>query len=207
MPGFGGDVGVFIFGKAQEHIFCLLAFALGHTDDISEVLVEVDVGLTVGHMGELHAEEAVEGIVAEIGVVAVTAEEEPAVVVLLQVVGVDDERLGLRHPETLIAQLHGSLLADGVEERGEVLHTFIINGRLEADGGAHLFMITHAEVETGAELRHPVGFRHAIEALEDVQGLGEMQKIVLRELGGKDGEVGILILKPMSKAYKGYLKD
>ena len=72
---------------------------------------------------------------------------------------------------------------------------------------AHLFMITHAEVETGAELRHPVGFRHAIEALEDVQGLGEMQKIVLRELGGKDGEVGILILKPMSKAYKGYLKD
>lgn len=68
-------------------------------------------------------------------------------------------------------------------------------------------MVAHAEVEAGAELRHPVGFRHAVEALEDVQSLGEMQKVVLRELGGEDGEVGILILKPMSKAYKGYLKD
>lgn len=68
------------------------------------------------------------GIVAEVGVVAVAAEEEPAVVVLLEVVRVDDERLGVCHPETLIAQLHSGLLADGVEEWGEVLHTFIIYG-------------------------------------------------------------------------------
>ena len=126
--------------------------------------------------------------------VAVAAEEEPAVVVLLEVVGVDNERLGLCHPETLIAQLHGGLLADGVEEWGEVLHSFIIHGRLETYGSAHFFMIAHAEVEAGAELCHPVGLRHAVEALEDVQGLGEMQKVVLRELGGEDGEVGILIL-------------
>ena len=79
-------------------------------------------------MGELHAEDTVEGIVAEVGVVAVAVEEEPAVVVLLQVVGVDNERLGVRHPETLIAQLHSGLFADGVEEWGEVLHTFIIHG-------------------------------------------------------------------------------
>ena len=118
-------------------------------------------------MGELHAEDTVEEIIAEVGVVAVAAEEEPAVVVLLQVVGVDDERLGLCHPETLIAQLHGGLFADGVEERGEVLHTFIIHGRLEAYGGAHFLMVAHAEVETGAKLRHPVGFWHAVEALED----------------------------------------
>ena len=55
-------------------------------------------------------------------------------------------------------------------------------------------MVAHAEIETGAELCHPVGLRHAIETLEDVQSLGEMQKVVLRELGGEDGEVGILIL-------------
>ena len=118
MPGFGGDVGVFILGKAQQYFLGFLPLTLGHADDIGEVLVEVDVGLTVRHMGELHAENAVERIVAEVGVVAVAAEKEPAVVVLLQVVGMDDERLGIRHPETLIAQLHGSLLADGVEKRG-----------------------------------------------------------------------------------------
>ena len=61
MPGLGGDVGVFILGKAQEHFLGLLAFAFGHADYISEVVVEVDVGLTVGHMGEFHAEDAVEG--------------------------------------------------------------------------------------------------------------------------------------------------
>ena len=55
-------------------------------------------------------------------------------------------------------------------------------------------MITHAEVEAGAELCQPVGFRHAVEALENVQGLGEMQEVVLREFGGEDGEVGVLIL-------------
>ena len=55
-------------------------------------------------------------------------------------------------------------------------------------------MVAHAKVKAGAELRHPVGLRHAVEALEDVQGLGEMQKVVLAELGGKDGEAGILIL-------------
>ena len=75
-----------------------------------------------------------------------------------------------------------------------MLHTFIIHGRLEVNGGAHFFMVAHAEVEAGAELCHPVGLWHAVEALEDVQGLGEMQKVVLRELGGKDGEVGVLIL-------------
>lgn len=148
MPGFGSDVGVFILGKAQQYFLGLLAFALGHAEDISKILVEVDIDLTVGHMGELHAEYAVKRIVAEIGVVAVAAEEEPAVVVLLQVVGVDDERLGICHSETLIAQLHSGLLADGVEEWGEVLHTFIIHGRLEANCGAHFFMIAHAEVET-----------------------------------------------------------
>ena len=172
----------------------MLAFALGHADDISEVVMEIDVGLTVGHMGELHAEDAVEGIVAEVGVVAVAAEEEPAVVVLLEIVGVDDERLRLRHPETLIAQLHGGLLADGVEEWGEVLHTFIMHGRLETNGGAHLLVVAHAKIEAGAEFCHPVGLWHAIEALENVQGLGGMQEVVLRELGGQDGEVGILIL-------------
>lgn len=46
-------------------------------------------------------------------------------------------------------------------------------------------MVAHAEVQAGAELRHPVGLRHAIETLENVQGLGEMQKVVLRELGEK----------------------
>ena len=29
---------------------------------------------------------------------------------------------------------------------------------------------------------------HEVETLEDVQGLGERQKVVLRELGGEDGE-------------------
>lgn len=101
----------------------MLPLTLGHTDDISEVVVEIDVSLTVGHMGELYAEDAVEGIVAEVGVVAVAAEEEPAVVVLLEVVGVYDERLRFCHPETLIAQLHGGLLADGIEKWGEVLLT------------------------------------------------------------------------------------
>ena len=207
VPGLGSNVGIFDLREAQENLFGLLPITLGHANNVSEVFVEVDVGVSVRHVGELHAENSIAGVVAQVSIVAVAAAEEPAVVVLLEVVGVDNERLGLCHPETLIAQLHSGLLADGVEEWGEVPHPFIIHGRLEADSGAHFFMITHAEVEAGAELCHPVGLRHAVEALEDVQGLGEMQKVVLRELGGEDGEVGILILKPMSKAYKGYLKD
>lgn len=61
MPGFGGDVGVFILGKAQQYFLGLLPLTLGHANNVSEVFVDVDVDLTVGHMGELHAENAVEG--------------------------------------------------------------------------------------------------------------------------------------------------
>ena len=145
-------------------------------------------------MGEFHAENPIKGIVAQVGMVAITAEEKPAVVVLLEIVGMDDERLGLRHFEALIAQLHGGLLADGVEERREVLHTFVIDGRLEADGSPHLLVVVHAEVEACAKLRYPIGLRHAVEAAENVQCLAEMQDVVLAELGGEDGEVGVLIL-------------
>ena len=63
------------------------------------------MGLTVRHVGEFHAENPIKGIVAEIGVVTIATEEEPAVVVLLEIIGMNDERLGLLHLKTLIAQL------------------------------------------------------------------------------------------------------
>ena len=128
MPRLCRHIFILVFGKAKDYIFRRLPVTTTDTYHVREVFVEVDICISVGNMGELHAEDAVERIVAEIGVVAVAAEEEPAVVVLLQVVGVDNERLRFCHPETLIAQLHGGLLADGVEEWGEVLHPFIIHG-------------------------------------------------------------------------------
>ena len=179
VPWLRGDVRIFVLGKAQEDFLRLLAFTLGHTDDIFKVFVEVDMGLAVRHVGEFHAENTVEGIVAQVGVVAIATEEEPTVVVLLEIIGMDDERLGLLHLETLIAQLHGGLLADSVEEWCEVLHTFIVNGRLEADGYPHLLTVVHAEVETYTKFRYPIGLRHAVEASENIQRLAEMQDVVL----------------------------
>lgn len=121
VPRLCGDVRIFVLGKAQEDFLRLLAFTLGHTDDIFKVFIEVDMGLAVRHVGELHAENPIEGIVAQVSVVAIAAEEEPAVVVLLEIVGMDDERLGLMHLKTLVAKLHRGLLTDGVEQWCEVL--------------------------------------------------------------------------------------
>lgn len=194
VPRLCSDVRIFVLGKAQEDFLRLLAFTLGHTDDIFKVFVEVDMGLAVWHVGEFHAENPIEWIVAQVSIVSIATEEKPTVVVLLEIVGMDDEGLRLLHFETLIAELHSGLLADGIEERREVLHTFIVDGRLEADGGPHLLVVVHAEVETCAKFRYPVGLRHAVEAAEDVQCLTEMQDVVLTELGGEDGEVGVLVL-------------
>ena len=92
-------------------------------------------------MSEFHAENPIKGIVAQVSMVSIAAEEEPTVVVLLEIVRMDDEFLRLLHLETLIAQLHGGLLADGIEEWREMLHTFIVNGGLEANGGPYLIVV------------------------------------------------------------------
>ncbi len=152
MPRLGCYIFILVFGESENYIFGVLLISSAHTNHIGEVLVEVNMGLTVRHVGKFHAENPIKGIVAQVGIVAVAAEEEPAVVVLLEIIRMDDEGLRLLHLEALIAQLHGGLLTDGIEERREVLHTFVIDGRLEADGGPHLLAVVHAEVEACAKL-------------------------------------------------------
>ena len=95
MPRFSCYIFILIFWKAENNIFGVLFISSADTYHVGEVLVEVDMGLAVWYVGELHAENPIEWIVAQVGIVTVATEEEPAVVVLLQVVGVDDERLGL----------------------------------------------------------------------------------------------------------------
>ena len=128
MPRFCCHIFILVFGEAENYVFGNLLISSADSDHVGEVLVKVYMGLAVWHVGELHAENPIEGIVAQVGIIAIAAEEEPTVVVLLEIIGMDDDGLRLLHLEALIAQLYCGLLADGVEERGEMLHTFVIDG-------------------------------------------------------------------------------
>ena len=104
-----------------------VALVAGHTHHLAEIAFRVEaLRLDVGLLGQqLHRLYAVEGV--DVGVarlVLALAEDEPAVVELLEHVGVEDEGLRASCLERLVGQLDGAAALQRVVEHRHVFQPF-----------------------------------------------------------------------------------
>ena len=98
----------------------------GDTNDVFEILIEIDVRrfLHVLTQHRRYGFNAVKGKIGNSVELCIPTEEEPAVVVLLQVVWVYLARNRFVLLEGLITDIEHLLVNDGIKERRDVLQPF-----------------------------------------------------------------------------------
>jgi hypothetical protein len=105
MPRLCRHIGILRFWELKYNMLCLLSLFLGNTNDILKIFVEIYIGLTIRNFGDLNVLYTVQWVIADVGVVTIAAEEEPSVIILLEIIGVYQNLLRTYHSKTLVFYL------------------------------------------------------------------------------------------------------
>lgn len=192
MDGLGERVGQLLLINPDVDRLHRFIWIDTHANDIVKVMIKVDSGIgDVFDRSSLYGLDAIQRVVGQLLVFIMEGEQEPTLVVFLQIIRMDNRLDDLACLIAFVGNrqrlLVGDALEQGREEGGsfEFLVLVEANNRLRAcaDGG----------LQMGTHLFHPAKARHTLETTKEGNGLGELGNLILIERIVVNGEMRIFV--------------
>jgi len=190
------DIGILVRRHAHDDMFYLTPLWDSHTDDIIEIVLKIDI-LGLGSIFRQHRGDSLYAVECEIGnhaELGVPAEEEPTVVVLLEVIGMYLAGDGFVGLERLIADIKHLMIDDGLEEGCDILQALEVHILLKTDDTLLRALEVQFVFQLTEQFLHPFEMRHAFEAVKHEDGLFDMVDILIGEGHFLDGEIRVFVL-------------